>query len=240
MRETRRNHIALALDNVTTRDQIVDLIRRTSEWVGIYKVGLEQFTRFGPSILDLIRDTDRQIFLDLKFHDIPNTVAKAVLSACELGVDYLTIHTQGGVKMMEAAIEAAGSFSGGKKPKIIGVTLLTSLSGESLKEELCVNTGVSQYISHLLSMALEAGLNGVVCSAADLMEIRQSFPQNFEVITPGIRPLGSGAGDQKRVATPREAIERGATILVIGRPITGAQDPGKAAMNIFNQIMAVI
>ncbi|NLW33401.1 MAG: orotidine-5'-phosphate decarboxylase, partial [Fibrobacter sp.] len=96
MRKTRRDHIALALDNVTSRDQIADLIQQTSEWVGIYKIGLEQFTRFGPSILDLIRDTDRQIFLDLKFHDIPNTVAKAVLSACELGVDYLTIHTQGG------------------------------------------------------------------------------------------------------------------------------------------------
>ena len=231
-----RKSLALALDNVSSQEQLKDLVEKTKEWIGVYKVGLEQFTRFGPSVLDLIRAADRKIFLDLKFHDIPNTVAKAVHSACALGVDYLTIHTQGGLQMMRAAAEAAQEANSSCKPKIIGVTLLTSLDENSLRNELKVGMDVSSYIRHLAWLASEAGIGGIVCSAADLPEVKPVIPSHFEIITPGIRPAGSDVGDQKRVATPRSAIENGATVLVIGRPITGAQDPGRAAERIWGEI----
>ncbi|NLW32909.1 MAG: orotidine-5'-phosphate decarboxylase [Fibrobacter sp.] len=230
----KRDLLALALDNVTSSEQITDLIKKTSEWIGVYKIGLEQFTRFGPSVLDLIRSADRKIFLDLKFHDIPNTVAKAVLSACSLGVEYLTIHAQGGLEMMKAAAESAAKAP--KSPKVIGVTLLTSLGTDALKNELCVGMDTGTYVKHLASMAVKAGIDGIVCSAADLSIVKPALPDNFLIITPGIRPAGAEIGDQKRVATPKAAIEGGATLLVIGRPITGAEDPGRAAEEIWRKI----
>jgi orotidine-5'-phosphate decarboxylase len=229
-----REKIALALDNVSSSGQLQNLIDETAQWIGVYKIGLEQFTRFGPSILDLVRKADRKIFLDLKFHDIPNTVSKAVSSACELGVDYLTIHTQGGLEMMKAAKEAA--LKSKSSVKIIGVTLLTSLGSEALKSELGVDLEISGYIKHLAAMAVSSGIDGIVCSAADLPYVKPTLPSHFEVITPGIRPTGSDTGDQKRIATPESAIKDGATLLVIGRPITGAQDPGRAAKEIFEEI----
>ena len=229
-----REKVALALDNVSSSEQLSALINQTSQWIGVYKVGLEQFTRFGPSILDLVRKADRKIFLDLKFHDIPNTVSKAVSSACELGIDYLTIHTQGGLEMMKAAKEAA--LKSNSSVKIIGVTLLTSLGSEALKSELGVDIEISNYIKHLATMAVSSGIDGIVCSAADLPYVKPALPSHFEVITPGIRPAGSDTGDQKRIATPKSAIKDGATLLVIGRPVTGAQDPGRAAKEIFEEI----
>ncbi len=230
----KRDLLALALDNVTSSEQIANLINKTSEWIGVYKIGLEQFTRFGPSVLDLIRSADRKIFLDLKFHDIPNTVAKAVLSACSLGVDYLTIHTQGGLDMMKAAAESAAKAP--TPPRIIGVTLLTSLGTVALKNELCVEMDTGSFVKHLASLAVKAGIDGIVCSAADLSIVKPSLPRNFQIITPGIRPAGAEIGDQLRVATPKAAIEGGATLLVIGRPITGAEDPGRAAEMILREI----
>lgn len=234
MKKNTRDLLALALDNVSTRDQIQNLINITAQWIGVYKIGLEQFTRFGPSLLELVRKADRKIFLDLKFHDIPNTVSKAVSSACELNVDFLTVHTQGGIEMMRAAKEAA--VKSGSSVKIVGVTLLTSLGTEALKNELTVNLDVNEYVKHLARMAAVSGIDGIVCSAADLPEVKPEIPSRFTVITPGIRPEGADTGDQKRVATPRAAIENGATLLVIGRPITGAKDPGKAAEEINKSI----
>ena len=236
MENTKRNSLAIALDNITSREQIEQLVQKTSEWVGVYKIGLEQFTRFGPSVLDIIRDAGREIFLDLKFCDIPNTVAKAVESVCELEVDFLTIHTQGGLEMMKAAVDSAKSYSKGRAPKLIGVTLLTSLGGDALKNELCVDLEVSAYICHIATLAVQAGLNGIVCSAIDLPGVKPSLPEKFEIITPGIRPTGLNAGDQKRVATPGDALKNGATVLVVGRPITGAQDPVKAVQEIFREL----
>lgn len=229
-----RDYLALALDNVSQTEKLKNLISSTSEFVGVYKLGLEQFTRFGPSILDIVKEAGRKIFLDLKFHDIPNTVAKAVASACELKVDYLTIHTQGGVQMMKAAMEAASRFE--NRPKIVGVTLLTSIDQDMLNNELGVPFKTDQFVVHLARKAAKSGLDGLVCSAADLETVKPVLPGGFEVITPGIRPKGADVNDQKRVATPEWAVKNGATLLVVGRPITGAEDPGEAAESIVNSL----
>jgi len=225
-----KDFIALALDNTDDIDALKALILKTRDSVGVYKFGLEQFTRFGHKALDLAKEVGCRIFLDLKFHDIPNTVAKAVKAACELDVDYLTIHTQGGVEMMRAAAEAAAGAA--YRPKILGVTLLTSIDQKMLNNELSVSLETGQYVLHLARKAVEAGIDGLVCSAADLETVKPHLPPNFEVVTPGIRPAGSDVNDQKRVATPEWAIKNGATLLVIGRPITGATDPGRAAAEI--------
>lgn len=234
--EKNREKLALALDNVSSREEIEKLIKTTSEWIGVYKIGLEQFTRFGPSILELVRKQDRRIFLDLKFHDIPNTVAKAVSSACELGVHYMTVHTQGGVAMMQAAAVAASRTKSDICTKVIGVTLLTSINANALAEELAVQMDSTTYVRHLATLAIISRLNGIVCSAVDLVGVKDILPPHFEVITPGIRPSGSDIGDQARIATPKEAIQNGATLLVVGRPITAAKDPGEAAAQINREI----
>jgi orotidine-5'-phosphate decarboxylase len=229
-----RDYIALALDNVDDAGALKGLIVKTSESVGVYKLGLEQFTRFGPGILDLVRSVNRKIFLDLKFHDIPNTVAKAVRAACALNVDYMTIHTQGGVDMMKAAVEEAAKAP--HRPIILGVTLLTSLDQTMLNNELAVSMATNEYVRHLARKAVETGLGGLVCSAADLETVAPSIPPGIEIVTPGIRPAGTDVNDQKRVATPEWAIKNGATLLVVGRPITGADDPGRAAEDIVSSI----
>jgi orotidine-5'-phosphate decarboxylase len=226
--------IALALDNSCDINALKSLVRNTADSVGAYKFGLEQFTRFGPKVLDIVRSAGRKIFLDLKFHDIPNTVAKAVEAACALDVDYMTIHTQGGVEMMRAAVEAASKAS--HRPKILGVTLLTSIDQSMLNDDLSVQMKTAEYVLHLAKKAVQAGLDGLVCSAADLEMVAPSVPKNFEVVTPGIRPAGADVNDQKRVATPSWAIENGATLLVIGRPITGADNPAAAAADIVKEI----
>ncbi|KMQ51110.1 Orotidine 5'-phosphate decarboxylase [Chitinispirillum alkaliphilum] len=233
-----RDYLALALDNFDKKEDLTRLIELTSDHIGVYKLGLEQFTRFGPAVLDAIRTSGRNIFLDLKFHDIPNTVAKAVKSACSLDVDILTIHTQGGVEMMKAAMSAAKEYGkeNSRRPKIIGVTLLTSISQQMLNEDLQVEMKTEQYVKHLAQKAVLAGLDGLVCSAADLPVVKPVLPEDFLVVTPGIRPQGSDKGDQQRVATPEWAIQNGATLLVVGRPITGAGDPGRAAEEIVKQI----
>jgi len=229
-----RDYIALALDNVGGADALRGLVADTAGSVGVYKIGLEQFARFGPGILDSVREAGRKIFLDLKFHDIPNTVEKAVSAACGHGVDYLTIHTQGGTEMMRAAVKGASAAA--HKPKILGVTLLTSIDRTALNNELAVPLSTGDYVRHLAKKAAEAGIDGLVCSAADLETVKPSVPDGFEIVTPGIRPAGADVNDQKRVAAPEPAIRNGATLLVIGRPITGAANPGKAAEEIAKRV----
>jgi orotidine-5'-phosphate decarboxylase len=238
MQNQMQNVLALALDNVDSLRAIAGLIEQTKPFIGVYKIGLEQFTRFGPPVVDEVRKSGARIFLDLKFHDIPNTVAKAVTSACALGVQYLTIHTQGGSEMMRAAANAAANFreKGGQPPKIIGVTILTSISQEMLNNELNIGTPVIDQVRHLAGLAAASGLDGIVCSAADLPAIKPSLPSAFEIITPGIRLPENSADDQKRIASPRDALKSGATLLVIGRPITAAADPAKAAESFFRAI----
>jgi len=234
MKKQKKDYLALALDNVTEKEKILNLVEQTKKYIGIFKIGLEQYIRFGPEIIHSVQKSGNKIFLDLKLLDIPNTVAKAVYAASELKVDYLTIHTTGGLVMMKAAAEIAKSCD--TPPKLIGVTVLTSIDQYALNNELKVDGTVAEQVAHLAQLAVQAELDGIVCSAAELPEIKRHIPDGFEVITPGIRPAGTETGDQKRVVTPQQSIDNGATTLVIGRPINAAENPGKSAMNIYNDL----
>ncbi len=244
MKKSASDYCALALDNRSSLEAIRRLIVETAPFIGVFKVGLEQFTRFGTSLLDVVRTAGRKIFLDLKFHDIPNTVGKAVEAASALDVDYLTIHISGGMAMMRAAKSAAAlavTISPPvTAPKIIGVTLLTSIDAGSLRRDLAVPLSVAAYVRHCADQAVKAPLDGIVCSAADLAAVKPLLPEFFEIITPGIRQAGGPFHDQKRVATPVEAIRDGATLLVLGRAVTGAENPAKAAENIVKEIAETI
>jgi orotidine-5'-phosphate decarboxylase len=234
----KKDFIALALDNISTIEEIEILVQNTYNYIGVYKIGLEQFTRSGPDIVRKVQNHGCKIFLDLKFHDIPNTVAKAVTAACTLGIDYLTLHCQGGIEMLQAAVKAADDFAGtGKKrPCLLGVTLLTSIDETILRDELQVSLAPDEYVASLASLAVKGGLDGLVCSASDISSFKNRVPAHFEIVTPGIRPAGGSSNDQKRIVTPKNALTLGATLLVIGRPITAAANPAEAAADILKEI----
>jgi orotidine-5'-phosphate decarboxylase len=197
------------------------------------KVGKEMFTRFGPAMVEACMHRGFEVFLDLKFHDIPNTVAGACRSAADLGVWMMNVHASGGRRMMEAAAEAIKSSS--SAAKLIGVTILTSLSQEEIAEIGYTGTP-EENVSRLAALAKASGLDGIVCSPREAARIRSELGPDFELITPGVRPAGSDTGDQRRVMTPRDALDAGATCLVIGRPITGAADPQRALEEILASI----
>jgi orotidine-5'-phosphate decarboxylase len=227
-----RDNLIVALD-VPDGDGARALVRELGETVSFYKVGKELFTAQGPTVvLDLIA-CGKKVFLDLKFHDIPNTVAAAVRSAAALGVSLLTVHASGGSKMLKAAVEAAVQSE--LKPTILAVTVLTSLSADDL-EEVGVVGGVESQVLRLASLAINAGCGGIVASAQEAALLRQRLGTGFTLVTPGIRPAGGIAADQARVVTPEDAIRAGASYLVVGRPITAAADPKKAARAITLQI----
>ncbi|MEQ8427670.1 MAG: orotidine-5'-phosphate decarboxylase [Gammaproteobacteria bacterium] len=189
------------------------------------KIGKELFTRAGPALVTKLIDSGYDIFLDLKYHDIPNTVAQACKAAAELGVWMLNVHASGGKQMLQAAREAIDSSS--KQPLLIAVTVLTSMNEEELTE-IGVTRSLPDQVMHLASMTKDAGLDGVVCSAREAAQLKQSFGPEFCLVTPGIRPASAAKDDQKRIMTPAEAIKAGSHYLVIGRPITRAEDPGAA------------
>ncbi len=225
-----RNNIALALDNVDELSKLQYLIESTQESIGVFKIGFEQFIRFGPEVIEIVRKFERKIFLDMKLHDIPNTGAKAVTAAASHYVDYLTLHAIGGERMLRAAAEAAAKAP--NPPKLIAVTVLTSVDQQCMNDDMRIAGSVEDQVVHLAGVAQRSGVDGIVCSAADLPTVKPTLPDGFEIITPGIRPAGTDAQDQKRVATPNDAVNNGATLLVIGRAITGAENPGKAAAEI--------
>lgn len=231
----KKYYLALALDNCIEKNKIFGLIEKTKDSIGVFKIGLEQFIRFGPEIIEDIQKTGNKIFLDLKLHDIPNTVAKAVIAASEHSIDYLTLHTGGGLEMMKAAVKAAQNIE--NPPKLIGVTVLTSIDQNILNNDLRINGSVTDQVVHLAQMAVKAELDGIVCSAVDLPAIKQYLPDKFEIITPGIRPTGISSHDQKRIATPEQAIKNGSTLLVLGRVITNAENPRKTAEDILNSLL---
>ncbi|MBD3420291.1 MAG: orotidine-5'-phosphate decarboxylase [Chitinivibrionales bacterium] len=226
-----RDHLCVALDNISDKTQLSALVNEIKEYVGVYKIGLEQFVRFGPPILDIIREVNGKIFLDLKLHDIPNTVAKAVTAACSHTIDYLTIHTSGGKAMLEAAAEAAEKAP--NPPKLLGVTVLTSIDEKTLRHDLGVERNLPEQVVHLTKLAVDANMDGIVCSAVDLPHVTPHTPEHFELVTPGIRLPDEGAGDQKRVATPDEAVKAGATLLVVGRGLVQAQNKHRFLKRIF-------
>ncbi len=228
-----RERLILALD-VSSMDAARDLLARVSGQVGVVKVGLELFTACGPEAVREVRKHDLEVFLDLKLHDIPNTVAGAVRAARGLGVSMLTVHTGGGRPMLEAAAEAAAG-----ELRLLGVTLLTSIGAEDLEDVGLQGTPL-ELVLRRARLAGEAGLGGIVCSPKEVTEARGVIPETMAIVTPGIRPDGAVMGDQKRAATPGSAIADGADYLVVGRPISGAEDPGRAAAEIVGMIDAAL
>lgn len=232
-----RNPIFVALD-VPTAEKALSLAREVAPAVAGFKIGSQLFTSAGPEIVRAIRALDRQVFLDLKFHDIPNTVAKAVESATRLGVQMLTIHTSGGADMMRAAEEAAQKAapqSGGSAPLVLGVTVLTSMEGQTLSEIGC-ETNVGKQVERLATLAARVGLRGLVCSPLEITSLRQLLPENMKLVTPGIRSGADKADDQRRTLTAKEAVSAGADWLVIGRPIYAAENPRGAAEAILQSL----
>ena len=228
-----QNPIIVALD-ISETERAMELANQLSPVIGTFKIGSELFTTAGPEIVRRIRAMGAQVFLDLKFHDIPNTVAKAVAAATRLNVQMLTIHASGGSAMMQAAEAAAKKTAlecGHDAPLILGVTVLTSLDGGALSEVGC-GTNVGTQVERLAGLAVRAGLRGLVCSPLEIAGLRQILPDNVQLVTPGIRTGNEPADDQKRTLTPGEAIAAGANWLVIGRPIYAAKDPRAAAENI--------
>jgi orotidine-5'-phosphate decarboxylase len=203
-------------------DRAKAIAARVRTHVGGLKLGLEYFCANGPDGVRDMAEFGLPLFLDLKLHDIPNTVAKAVQALNPLDLFILTIHAAGGRAMMEDAKAAASSGT-----KVIGVTVLTSLDGEDL-EATGIADDPSAQVARLAALAREAGLDGVVCSGAEVAALKKAWPDGFFVV-PGVRPAGGAAGDQKRIVTPRKAMDAGASILVVGRPITSAEDPDAAA-----------
>lgn len=232
--EKSMNPIILAVD-VPDQASAFDLIEKVGTHVGAYKIGSELFTACGPEIIHRIRSMGASVFLDLKFYDIPNTVAKAVAAAATLDVQMLTIHTSGGRLMMEAAVKAAQSAAKQAPPLILGVTVLTSFS-ESLLAETGIPDAIDKHVLRLGHLAVDCGLTGLVCSPLELGMLRHSLPAPVQLVTPGIRLPDSQSDDQARIMTPRSAIEQGANFLVIGRPIYAAPDPAAAAQAIFQSL----
>ena len=227
-----RDRLIVALD-VPSATQAQQIVQSIGESANTYKVGKQLFTVEGPQIvLDLV-SSGRKVFLDLKFHDIPNTVAAAVGEAAKLGVSMLTVHASGGSKMLKAAAEAAAQSPA--QPVVLAVTVLTSLSDADLAE-LGISGSVQTQVLRLGSLARAAGCGGLVASAKEAAELRRELGQDFAIVTPGVRPSGTAAGDQARVLTPKEAIAAGATYLVVGRPILEAASPAQAAAAIVSEI----
>ncbi|MCH2058478.1 MAG: orotidine-5'-phosphate decarboxylase [Thalassotalea sp.] len=219
--------VALDFDNQKDALAFVDKIQPSDCRL---KVGKEMFTYFGPDFVRELVKRGFDVFLDLKFHDIPNTVAKAVTAAAELGVWMVNVHASGGTKMMEKAKEALVPY-GDKAPLLIAVTVLTSMGEEDL-----VGIGIdklpAEHVNSLATLAQNAGLDGVVCSAWEAESLKETFGEDFKLVTPGIRPAGSSTDDQKRIMTPEQAVEVGVDYLVIGRPITQAEDPHQVLQDI--------
>ncbi|MCD8549755.1 MAG: orotidine-5'-phosphate decarboxylase [Shewanella xiamenensis] len=212
--------VALDYDN---KNHALQLIDQLDPNMCRLKVGKEMFTLFGPQLVKDIHDRGFDLFLDLKFHDIPNTVAKAVTAAAELGVWMTNVHASGGLAMMEAAKKALQPY-GKEAPMLIAVTVLTSMSDDDLKL-IGIDVPAFEHVQRLAKLTKQAGLDGVVCSAQEASVLKSLLGQDFKLITPGIRPVGSEVGDQHRVMTPPEALAAGSDYLVIGRPITKATDP---------------
>ena len=229
--------LIVALD-VNNRQEAVEKVKAIGDSVGFYKIGLELFTAEGPDVVRAVRDLGKRVFLDLKFHDIPRTVERAVRSGGKLGVDLMTIHSVGGKAMIRAAADAAAEF-GANGPKILAVTVLTSLDRTDLEDVGIRGRTPAEQVEAMARFAVENGANGLVCSPKEVGNLSKMLKAGTLFITPGVRPAGAAVGDQKRVATPAEAVRDGATHLVVGRPILAAEDPVAAAKAIRAEMDAV-
>jgi orotidine-5'-phosphate decarboxylase len=228
---TVANRIIVALD-VPTKKAAIDLVRQLAEDISFFKVGLQLYAAEGPAVVREILASGAKVFLDLKLYDIPNTVAGAVRSAAELGVHMLSIHLSGGDAMVRAAISARND-----NLTVLGVTVLTSMTQETLSEVGIVDK-VDNQVSRLAKLGVAAGINGLVASPHEIEILRPQFGDEIKIVTPGIRPSWMDAGDQKRVMTPREALDAGADYLVIGRPIITHSSPSDAVQRILKELSA--
>ena len=226
--------IIVALD-VNTRAEAVAKVKEIGETIDFYKIGLELFTAEGADVVKAVKDLGKKVFLDLKFHDIPRTVERAVLSVGKLGVDLLTIHASGGRAMIRAAADAAATF-GANAPKVLAVTVLTSLDESDLADIGVANRTSVEQVMSLAKLAVENGAAGLVSSPKEVAALSAALPKGTLFVSPGVRPAGAAVGDQKRVATPAQAVRDGATHLVIGRPIVQAANPAEAARAIRAEI----
>ncbi len=224
--------LIFALDAPSPRDA-APLLRGLSGKVRWVKIGLEMFTACGPDCVREVAGMGFNVFLDLKLHDIPNTVARAVVSVSHLPIKMLTLHTSGGRAMMRQAVDA--QHQAAPNLLLLGVTVLTSLAEDDLRD-LGVGTEPTAQVTRLARLAADAGMNGLVCSPHELAALRALLPRSFKLVTPGIRPAGIGADDQLRVMTPREAVQAGADFIVVGRPILRAPNPVTAAEAILAEL----
>lgn len=229
--------IVVALDYADPADAVRMVEQLDSNRCRV-KVGKELFTRGGPALVEQLHQRGFQVFLDLKFHDIPNTVAKAVAAAAELGVWMVNVHASGGRRMMEQARNELERFPQERRPQLIAVTVLTSMEAADLRE-IGIEAAPADHVLRLARLTHQSGLDGVVCSALEAVMLKREFGAEFKLVTPGIRPAATEAGDQRRILTPREAVEAGSDYLVIGRPITQAADPLAMVARIEQEIAGV-
>jgi orotidine-5'-phosphate decarboxylase len=223
-----------ALDT-TDLGKAMELAGAIKPWVGGIKLGLEFFNANGPQGIARLAEIGLPVFADLKMHDIPNTVAGGIRAVLPLGISIVNVHAGGGRAMMKAAAEAAAT-AGPRRPKVIAVTVLTSMDASDLNET-GVHGAPADQVIRLATLARDAGMDGVVCSAHEIEPLRKALGPGFMLVVPGIRPAGADTGDQKRIMTPAEALKHGADWLVIGRPITGAADPASAARAIHDELL---
>jgi orotidine-5'-phosphate decarboxylase len=218
--------IIIALDGMD-KNNVFNLLAKIPEIVWV-KVGLELFVSEGPDVLSILKDNGKKIFLDLKFHDIPTTVSRACFAASQTGAEFISLHTSSGIKALKMANEAAhegASKVNLKPPKLLGITVLTSWTSETLANDLLITQSIDKRVMHLAELASKAGLGGCVCSPREVQFLREVYPETFELVTPGIRSSGSDINDQSRVSDASEALKMGASKLVIGRAITQSNDP---------------
>ncbi|MEK6646915.1 MAG: orotidine-5'-phosphate decarboxylase [Candidatus Firestonebacteria bacterium] len=233
-----KSKLIVALD-VDSAKQAIAIVKKLKNYVQIFKVGLQLFTAEGPKIINAIKKLGVEVFLDAKFHDIPNTVAKACESVVRLQIAMLNVHTLGGYEMMLVAkesVERTASKLKIKKPVLLGVTILTSINSDILKNEIGVKINLKAKVKQLALLAKKAGLDGIVASPQEITDIRKVCGKKFIIVTPGVRPAWAGLDDQKRIMTPWEAINAGANYIVVGRPILKAQNPVIAVQQILGEI----
>lgn len=235
--ENARNKVIVALDT-SSLDVAKKLLKDLDGLITYYKIGFELFTAHGWDAVNLVRKHKGRIFLDLKLHDIPNTVSKTAAVICEHEIEMFNVHALGGFEMMKEVRKTVDERvkSGKKKPLVIAVTVLTSHTPESLSKDLGITRGLNDQVLHLAGLAQKAGLDGVVCSPLEIELIRKELREGFQIVTPGIRAAGDAKGDQKRTFSASEAISAGADYIVIGRPITGAENPRKEAESILDSL----
>ena len=234
---SKSDKLIVALD-VSSIAQAERLVKLLSPLVAVFKVGNELFTAQGPSVIQMIHSHRSKVFLDLKYHDIPNTVGSACEAAVRHKVFMLNIHTLGGKQMMFQAVQSVHRTAaelGFEPPRLLGVTVLTSMKDNDLKE-IGIGKKLEKEVAHLAGLAKACGLDGVVASAHEIEMIRKKTDKDFLIVTPGVRPVWAAHGDQKRVMTPKEAIEKGANFIVVGRPITQSPSPLEAAEKVLTEI----